>query len=614
MRTPHLRAVSAPPILQVALYARVSSDQQAEHHTIDSQLAELAARAEQDGHGIRDDLRFIDNGHSGASLIRPALERLRDLVALSAIDLIYVHAPDRLARSYAHQVLLLEEFAHAGTQVIFLNHPIGTTPEDSLLLQLQGMFAEYERAKVLERSRRGKRHRAHTGAVSVLSRAPFGYRYITREAGGGDARYEIDEEAARIVRQIFTWVGHERLTLAGVCRRLHESGIPSPTGRRHWSRAMIHSMLLNPAYAGQALYGRRQSVPWRPPLHPPRGHDGLPRRSWRQVLAPTERHISIAVPAIVGEELFASVAEQLEENRRRSRERLAGVQYLLRGLLVCEKCGYGFTGYHPYGPRRYYRCCGTDRSRFHGAFRCDARLVAMELLDEAVWSEVSRLLDNPKLVMEEYQRRLDAVQATPHRLERDALDRQLAKAHRAIERLIDSYTEGLIEKPEFEPRLGALRRRTARLDAEAKAHQEADEQIRSLHLVIGKLDLFATMVRERLGAADWTTKRDIICTLVKRIEVADDVVRVIFRVDPGFSGPPEARRTLHHCPARLDRAPGQMLQPVQLRAEHLALELRQPGDHGGLDRLPAHIVQRGVIDDVVLATTPQQRQEVQARL
>ena len=550
MRTPHLRAVSAPQILQVALYARVSSDQQAEHHTIDSQLAELIARAQQDGHGIRDDLRFIDNGHSGASLIRPALERLRDLVALSAVDLVYVHAPDRLARSYAHQVLLLEEFAHAGTQVIFLNRPIGSTPEDSLLLQLQGMFAEYERAKVLERSRRGKRHRAQTGAVSVLSRAPFGYRYITREAGGGEARYEIDEEAARIVHQIFTWVGHERLTLAGVCRRLHASGLPSPTGRRHWSRAMIHSMLLNPAYAGQALYGRRQSVPWRPPLHPPRGHDGLPRRPWRQVPAPTERHISIAVPAIVGDELFASVAEQLETSRKRNRERLAGVQYLLRGLLVCQKCGYGFTGHHHRGQWRYYRCCGTDRSRFHGAFRCDARLVATELLDEAVWREVCRLLADPAQVIAEYQRRLDAVQATPHRLELDALDRQLAKARRATERLIDSYTEGLIEKPEFEPRLAALRRRTARLEAEAKALHEADEQIRSLHLVIGKLDLFAAMVHDRLAGADWATKRDIICTLVKRIEVADDVVRVIFRVDPGFSGSPETGRTLHHCPTR----------------------------------------------------------------
>lgn len=136
MRAPHLRAALALENLQVALYARVSSDQQAEHHTIDSQLAELTARVTQDGHSVRDDLRFIDNGHSGASLIRPALERLRDLVALSAIDLVYIHAPDRLARSYAHQVLLTEEFTHAGTQIIFLNRPIGNTPEDSLLLQI----------------------------------------------------------------------------------------------------------------------------------------------------------------------------------------------------------------------------------------------------------------------------------------------------------------------------------------------------------------------------------------------------------------------------------------------------------------------------------------------
>ena len=338
---------------------------------------------------------------------------------------------------------------------------------------------------------------------------------------------------------------------------------------------MIHSMLLNPAYAGQALYGRRQSVPWRPPLHPPRGHDGLPRRPWRQVLSPPERHISIAVPALIDEDLFVSVAERLEENRKRNRERLVGVQYLLRGLLVCQKCGYGFTGHHHRGQWRYYRCCGTDRSRFHGAFRCDARLVATELLDEAVWREVCRLLDDPARVIAEYQRRLDAVQATPHRLELDALDRQLAKARRAIERLIDSYTEGLIEKPEFEPRLAELRRRTIRLEAEAKAQQEADDQIRSLHLVIGKLDLFAAMVHDRLAGADWTMKRDIICTLVKRIEVADDVVRVIFRVDPGSSGLPETGRTLHHCPTRH----GQLTRDRdgRLLAAHLLGEPGAPG-------------------------------------
>jgi len=166
------RSLPPPAPLQAAIYARVSSDQQAERHTIDSQISDLKARAARDGHAVPNEYLFIDNGVSGAGLIRPALERLRDLIALSAIDLVYIHGPDRLARSYAHQVLLIEEFTRAGTRVVFLNRPIADTPEDTLLLQLQGMFAEYERTKLLERSRRGKRHRARAGEVSALSGAP----------------------------------------------------------------------------------------------------------------------------------------------------------------------------------------------------------------------------------------------------------------------------------------------------------------------------------------------------------------------------------------------------------------------------------------------------------
>src|SRR3954452_1556044 len=122
---------------RAAIYARVSSDQQAERQTIASQVSDLLARAAADGRDIGEEFRFLDDGQSGASLVRPALERLRDLVAMSAIDVVYVHAPDRLARSYAHQAVLIEEFACAGTQVVFLNRPIGQSPEDNLLLQLQ---------------------------------------------------------------------------------------------------------------------------------------------------------------------------------------------------------------------------------------------------------------------------------------------------------------------------------------------------------------------------------------------------------------------------------------------------------------------------------------------
>ena len=152
----------------------MSSEQQAEAKTIASQIAALQARVAEDGLVLPDERQFVDDGYSGATLIRPGLERLRDLIAAGGVDRLYVHSPDRLARKYAYPVLLIDEFQRAGVEVIFLNRELGRSPEDELLLQVQGMVAEYERAKILERSRRGKRHAAHNGEVTVLSTAPCG--------------------------------------------------------------------------------------------------------------------------------------------------------------------------------------------------------------------------------------------------------------------------------------------------------------------------------------------------------------------------------------------------------------------------------------------------------
>ena len=238
---------SAAPA-HVAIYARVSSEPQAERGTIQSQIDDLLARAAADGHAVEEELRFIDNGYSGASLVRPALERLRDLAAMAVIDRLYVHAPDRLARNYAYQAVLVEEFARAGTEVVFLNRPIGQSAEDNLLLQLQGMFAEYERTKMLERSRRGKRHLARAGVLSVMSGAPFGYHYVGRKAGDGVPRFDVAENQAEVVRAIFQWVGREHITLSAVCRRLLEAGVPSPTGLARWGRSTVWNLLSNPTY------------------------------------------------------------------------------------------------------------------------------------------------------------------------------------------------------------------------------------------------------------------------------------------------------------------------------------------------------------------------------
>jgi site-specific DNA recombinase len=260
-----------PNSLQVALYARVSSEQQATVNTIQSQIVDLRQRIEGDGFILSEELQFIDDGYSGTTLVRPGLERLRDAASVNGLDRLYVHSPDRLARKYAYQVLLVDELKRAGVEIIFLNRELGRSPEDDLLLQVQGMIAEYERTKILERSRRGKRHAAHSGSVNALTHAPYGYRYIDKRTGGGQACYEIDLEQAQIVRQIFSWIGQERITISEVCRRLTQAGILTQTGKQTWDRSTIQGMLRNPSYKGMAAFGKTATGEMLPRLRPSRG-------------------------------------------------------------------------------------------------------------------------------------------------------------------------------------------------------------------------------------------------------------------------------------------------------------------------------------------------------
>jgi site-specific DNA recombinase len=299
---------------QVAIYARVSSKQQAEDGTIESQLTALRQRVEHDGFHLSGELTFVDEGYSGANLIRPGLERLRDLVALRGLDRLYVHSPDRLARKYAYQVLLVDELQRAGVEVVFLNRELSETPEDELLLQVQGIIAEYERAKILERSRRGKRHAAQTGQVSVLSGAPYGYRYVTKDEGAGQARYEVLPEEARVVQLIFRWIGLERVSIGEVCRRLQKTGVRTRTGKATWDRSIIWGMLKNSAYKGLAAFGKTRAGPMAPRLRPQRGHPVQPRRPASITSVPEEDWVFIPVPALVDEALFDAVQLQLEEN------------------------------------------------------------------------------------------------------------------------------------------------------------------------------------------------------------------------------------------------------------------------------------------------------------
>ena len=558
--TGQCRKESAMKSSQAALYARVSSEQQSEAKTIESQIADLRSRVAAAGMALSAELEFIDNGYSGATLIRPALERLRDVAAAGGIDQLYVHCPDRLARNYAHQVLLLEEFLRAGVEVIFLNREVGHTPEDHLLLQVQGMIAEYERAKILERRRRGKRHGAQVGKVSVLSGAPYGYRSVSKQDGEGEARFEVIWEEARVVRQVFEWVGEDRCSIGEVRRRLEAAGEHTRTGKTVWDRATICGMLKNPAYKGEAAFGKTVIEPLRPRLRAQRGRPLQPKHAYAHHDVPTEQWMHIPVPALVNADLFDAVAEQLQENRVRARVQQRGARYLLQGLITCACCGYAYYG-KPISPSgrkyhersyAYYRCIGSDAYRFGGVRICSNKQLRTDLVDEAVWEEVCRLLSHPERLEQEYRRRLLQEEQTPDELSH--LEARMSRLRQGIARLIDSYAEGLIDKDEFEPRIARMRERLKQIDEQAQQVKDEAGLERELVLLLGRLDEFASRIKQGVHEADWSTRREIIRALVKRVDIDQEQVRVIFRVNPPSQAPQlsaeKDSQSLPHCGGR----------------------------------------------------------------
>ncbi|KPK76782.1 MAG: DNA recombinase [Phycisphaerae bacterium SM23_30] len=525
---------------RVAIYARVSSDQQSQAGTIASQIEALQERLAKENLKLETEFSYIDDGYTGATFIRPALERLRDAAAAGAIDRVYVHSPDRLARKYAYQVLLVDELERCGVEVVFLNRQLGQSPEDDLLLQVQGMIAEYERAKILERSRRGKLHAARQGSVNVLSGAPYGYRYISCQEGAGQASYEIVLEQARVVRQIFEWIGQDRLSLGEVTRRLIQQAVATRTGKDFWDRTTVWGILKNPAYKGLAAYGKTRTGPMLPRLRMQRGDPEQPRRAYSTYHVPTDQWHYIPVPALVSEELFEVVQEQLIENKKRNRQTACGARYLLQGLLVCKKCGYAYYG-KPVslsagkGKRRsyaYYRCIGTDAYRFGGQRLCYNKQVRTDLLEESVWQDVCSLLKDPQRVAQEYQRRLTTRKKGVAWSSIEQLRALIQKVKRGIARLVDAYQDGLIDKPEFEPRLRKAKERLAKLQVEVKTQEKEESRQRELKLVISCMKEFAGKVNNNLEVADWMTKREIIRSLVKQIEVEEESVRVVYRVPP----------------------------------------------------------------------------------
>jgi site-specific DNA recombinase len=318
--------------MRVAVYARVSTPRQAQAQSIEQQLDRLRAAVAEHGWTLADQHVYRDDGYSGASLGRPGLDRLRDHAALAELDVVLVTAPDRLARNYVHQVLLLDELGRHGCQVEFLDHPMSQDPHDQLLLQIRGAVAEYERTLIAERMRRGRQARLRAGTLLPWTRPPFGYR-LDPERPRQAAGVRVEPSEAVLVAQLFDWYLQPRATVYQLAKRLTDLGVATPTGKPRWNVASVRGILRNPAYAGQAQTNRTRVAPARQrrsallPVGPGESHAPRPPEEW----------ITVAVPQIVSEETFARVQAKLDTNQQLA-ARNTRHEYLLRALVSCGMC------------------------------------------------------------------------------------------------------------------------------------------------------------------------------------------------------------------------------------------------------------------------------------
>jgi site-specific DNA recombinase len=509
-----------------AIYARVSSDRQKENHTITSQTAALKEYAQTHDYLVPAEWVFEDEGYSGATLVRPGLEALRDLAARGEIQAALVYSPDRLSRKYAYQVLLAEELQRCGVSLVFLQAPAGETAEDRLLAQLQGMIAEYERAQILERSRRGKRHKAQGGVVSVLSGAPYGYRYV-KKSDTTAAYYEVIEAEAEVVRRVFDLYTRAGLSINAITRHLNQQQVATRRGDSRWERSTVWALLRNPSYQGKACYGKTETRPRQRITRPLRRRNRLPSRNSASHERPRQDWIEIAVPALVDERTFAFAQEQLEKNRHYSRRRTIEPT-LLQGMLVCRDCGYALYRTSTRTSARklyYYRCIGSDAYRHLRGALCVNRPVRQDYLDEFVWREIIRLLEEPALVQAEIDRRLTEAQAAdPLRHREQSLRHQQVRLHNSTERLLTAYQEELLSLEQLRGRMPALRKQQQAIDAELQSLAlAATDQSRYLRLT-ETLAEFCTKLHTRAAALDVIEKQKIARLLVKEILVGRDTI------------------------------------------------------------------------------------------
>ena len=522
--------------MRIAVYVRVSTSHQTQTRTIEQQLEHLRTHIESQGWQLADEYIFRDDGFSGSALNRPGLDGLRDRAASGELDLVLMTVPDRLARKYVHQVLLIEGLQQHNCQVEFLDRPMSQDPHDQLLLQIRGAVAEYERTLITERMRRGRLSKYRAGILLPWTRPPYGYR-LDPEHPRAPGGVRVEPSEGVVVAEIFAEYLQDGAGLIQVAKHLYARGIASPTGKQRWGLASIRGVLTNPAYTGQVFAGRRNYRPAkirRSATHP----IGHPHQS--ASLKPQEEWIPVAtIPALVTQEQFNLAQTKLAQNKSFAQRNNKTHRYLLRALVSCGVCHLSYVARTVakvnYG---YYVCSGKMRAvHCRRGDKCPSCFIPVQQLDELVWQDLCEILMHPENIAQALERAQGGCWL-PQELQarRENLRRACVQMEQQLNRLTEAYLAGIIPLAEYERRRAEFEQRMAGLEAQANTLTVQTDRQKELIGLTESITDFCTRVQQGLANATFEQKRQLVELLIDRVVVTNDEVEIRYVIPTGPNG------------------------------------------------------------------------------
>jgi site-specific DNA recombinase len=494
-----------------ALYARVSTEEQREGNTIESQVAELEKFAERNGWPIQG--RYIDEGWSGALLARPELDRLRDDASRGLFTVVLVNDVDRLARDVAHLGVIKRDLERKKVRLVFRKLPASSDPMSNLMVNILGSFAEFERELIADRTRRGMRHKAEVRKQYVGCTAPYGYKYIKKSLSGGVGILEINPEEADTVKQMFKWVAEEGLSIQKVADRLTRLKTPTRRGGAVWQGCSVYKILRNAAYTGTWGYGKSETCE---PLKP-RNTSPYRRKRTSRRPKPKSDWITVAFPdelKLISRELWEAVQQQIDRNPKLSPRNMK-FKYLLQGLGICEFCSGRLTGRYckdRYGTYTYYTCSRRCRK---------LRWIPRNDIENAVWTSVKTALLDPKYLESRTTAALKQISTEGHEIEQRQKDTSLKDIEEQERTVFRQYQNSRISPQKLNSELERLNR--LRLQILSSTPDRPEMSPGDAHASVIE---YCARIKARLDKPSFAIRQQILRHLVSTITANNESVRI----------------------------------------------------------------------------------------